>query len=179
MAYAPGAQSAKRTGPPPDPNSLRSAKRGAEWMRLAKNVRATADVPEWPDYIAAPSAQEQAFWNELWHKPQSVLWLRDGIIHEVAMYCRAFISAMQPGGFVTEKTAAERMGAMLLLSVPALLAAKVMIVDDEEPDLDAVPGQAAPVREINSARRRTVIVKPAADDELEDENESSTRDDGE
>jgi hypothetical protein len=122
--------------------------------------------------------EELAFWIELWKKPQGVFWLRDGVVHEVAMYVRTFISSMNGGGYVTEKVASERMAATLLLTVPALLAAKVMIVENDE---DATPeqdsGQPVQPQPIRSVRNRFTVVTPASDDVEEDENESSTGDD--
>jgi hypothetical protein len=164
-----GAAAARRNGPPPDPNSLNSAKRGAEWTRIPSNAREGKETPEWPDFVSEPTMEELAFWIELWKKPQSNFWIRDGMVHAVAMYCRTYISSMQPGGFVTEKTAAHRQADALLLTTPALLAAKVLIVDPiENTGDDAQTGTGTPATSIARAnggvRGRFTVVTPSADD---------------
>ena len=172
----------RSTGPPADPNSLRSAKRGSEWTRVPRNAREGMDPPDWPIYVSSPSPQELELWIEMWKKPQASLWIRDEIINQVAMYCRIYISSMQEGGFVTEKLAAERMATSLLLTVPALLAAKIMIVDpekdpSEEAEESSETGTVTPISSGNSVRSRFVVVTPSPGDVIEDEYESSTSDD--
>jgi hypothetical protein len=180
MAGSPRATALGRiNGPPANPNSLRSAKLGAEWTRIPSNARADKETPDWPAYVPEPSDEELALWIDLWRKPQATLWIRDQNELQVAMYCRLFISSMQPGGFVTEKTAAERMAGSLLLTTPALLAAKVRIVDpEEEPAPESTPaGTPVPISSASSVRDRFTVVTPAADDVSEDEYESGTSDD--
>jgi hypothetical protein len=178
MVYAPGARAAKRNGPPPDPNSLNSARRGAEWTRLPNNARDGKDAPDWPDFLLPPSMEELTFWTELWAKPQATFWARDGIYQQVAMYVRTYISSMRPGGAVTEKIAADRFAASLLLTVPALLAAKVLIINPlEETDPDSAPGTVLEHSKKQPVRSRFTIVVPSVGDEEVDENESSASED--
>lgn len=174
-----GASLGRTSGPVADPNSLRSAKRGAEWTRIPRNAREGKEAPIWPPYVSEPTDSELSLWLELWRKPQAILWIRDEVHAQVAMYCRLYISSMRVDGFATEKTAAERMAGSLLLTVPALMAAKVMIVDPEsaETDVSTAGGALAAVSPISSVRNRTVIVNPSANDATEDENESVTSDD--
>lgn len=179
MARGLGTNAARFNGPPPDPNSLRSAKRGAEWTRIPRNAREGQDTPDWPVFLSEPSMEELAFWAELWKKPQAVFWLRDGMIQAVAMYVRTYISSMQPGGFVTEKTAAHRQADALLLTTPALLAAKVLIVEPEgESEQSAtISSHPAVAQATSSVRSRFTVVTPSSDDPVEDENESVASDD--
>lgn len=179
MARGLGTNAARFNGPAPDPNSLRSAKRGAEWTRIPRNAREGKDIPDWPVFVSEPSMEELAFWAELWKKPQAEFWIRDGMIQAVAMYVRTYISSMQPGGFVTEKTAAHRQADALLLTTPALLAAKVLIVDPEETQDESVSisSHLSPGPARNSVKSRFTVVTPSADEPIEDENESGSSDD--
>jgi hypothetical protein len=171
-----GTSAARRNGPPPDPNSLNSAKRGAEWTRIPSNAREGKEAPEWPMFLSEPSMEELAFWIDLWKKPQAVFWLRDGMTHAVAMYVRVYISAMQPNGFVTEKTAAHRQADALMLTTPALLAARVMIVDP--PEVDAETGTLATIASAGvGVRGRFTIVTPSPDDLEAEVDEPSASDD--
>lgn len=174
-----GASLGRNSGPPANPNSLRSAKRGSEWTRVPRTARVGKETPDWPAYIPEPSDEELALWIDLWKKPQATLWIRDQIENQVAMYCRLFISSMQPGGFVTEKTAAERMAGSLLLTTPALLAAKIMIVDPEGEETvgPAQAGTVAPISSASSVRDRFTIVTPDPSDEIVDEYESGSSED--
>lgn len=171
-----GSAAARRTGPPPDLNSARSAKRSADWERLPKNVRENSEIPEWPPYITEASMPELAMWNELWKRPQSVFWLRDQSQNTVAMYVRTFISSMAPYSAATEKVTAHRLSDALLLTTPALLAAKVLIVDDEgeiDMDLPRIPGRPSVLGERKS---RFTVVTVDPEEEITDENEQSRTD---
>jgi len=123
--------------------------------------------------------EELTFWAELWKKPQAVFWERYGMIQAVAMYVRTYISSMQPGGFGTEKTAAHRQADALLLTTPALLAAKVLIVEPEaESDQNAtISAHPASIQATPSVRSRFTVVTPSPDEPIEDENESVASDD--
>jgi hypothetical protein len=121
--------------------------------------------------------EEFEFWTELWRKPQAVLWERDGTLQAVAMYVRTYISSMRKGGMVTEKTSAHRQSDALLLTTPALLAAKILIVDPEgEPGQD-VPASTGQVRRSQGVRSRFTVVTPDPSDSALDENESVSGDD--
>lgn len=170
MANGMGTNAARRNGPAANPNSFASLKKSADWVRIPKSVCIDDDAPEWPEYMTEPSTEELLFWRELWKKPQAVFWKRDSMTPAVAMYCRTFISAAKPGGFVTERTAAHRQSDALLLTTPALMAAKVLIVEDE--DFESETGLGAPmpgIRRISSAgtgvRSRFTVVSPAQDEE--------------
>lgn len=177
-----GTNAARINGPAPDPNSLRSAKRGAEWTRLPTNARDGKETPGWPTFVPEPTAEELTMWVQLWRKPQAVFWERDGMHNAVAMYVRTFIASMQPNGYVTEKTAAHRQSDALLLTTPALLAAKVLIVDpepeqDEAATVSPIQPQGHATPRGQGVKGRFTIVVPSTGDVTEDPNESSTSDD--
>lgn len=83
------------SGPPPDPNSLRSM-RAAEaggWKTLPAEGYA-GELPEWPLTEATP--REETIWADLWAKPQAVMWVELGQSLEVALFCRTLAEAEQP-----------------------------------------------------------------------------------
>ncbi|MFJ2949129.1 hypothetical protein ACIO8H_16095 [Streptomyces sp. NPDC087226] len=83
------------SGPPPDPNSLRSM-RAAEaggWKTLPAEGY-DGPVPEWPLTEATP--REDDIWGGLWAKPQAVMWAELGQALEVALFCRTLAEAERP-----------------------------------------------------------------------------------
>ena len=116
-----------RSGPAPDPNSLRSAKGKSDWVTLpaVPNV----DVPEFP--LPAASARELELWESHWVMPQAVLWVRNGQELALAIYVRTFAEAEVPGAAANLRTLLRQQSGELLLSMPAMLAAHVQIAVDE------------------------------------------------
>lgn len=83
------------SGPPPDPNSLRQM-RAAEaggWKTLPAEGR-TGELPEWP--LTEATDREWAIWEDLWAKPQAVMWDELGQALEVALFCRTLAEAERP-----------------------------------------------------------------------------------
>ena len=128
-----------RSGPAPDPNALRRDRDG-DFEVLPPSF--DGDVPEFP--LAAPSGAELVLWDELWTKPQGVLWARLGLKFQVAAYVRAFLESVDPGASAGLKTAVLRMEGELALSTPGLKGLRLSIADSE-PEHDAVVTQLRPV----------------------------------
>lgn len=115
-----------RSGPPADPNATRRHGSGGEWETIAGDRKAI-EVPEWP--LTKASKRELELWSDLWDRPQSVLWERNNQAFEVALLCRRFAEAEEPGAPVALGTLVRQMMDSLLLTMPSMRAARVRISD--------------------------------------------------
>jgi hypothetical protein len=61
-----------RSGPPQDPNSIRSAKAGRELRALTPF---TGDAPDFP--LPDAALRELAVWAEAWRSPQASAWISE------------------------------------------------------------------------------------------------------
>jgi hypothetical protein len=128
-----------RAGRTPDPNSLRSEKRGADWTDLPASGR-EGPTPEWP--LGSATDAEVAMWARLWRKPQALLWERDGVQDQVAVYVRTFCEGALPDAPVNRRTLVRQQEAELLLNIPSMLSALVRIV--AEPQVQTASPSARP-----------------------------------
>lgn len=140
-----------RSGPPADPNATRRHGSGSEWETIAGDQKAS-EVPEWP--LTEPSGRELELWRELWGRPQSVLWERNNQAFEVALLCRRFAEAEEPGASVALGTLVRQMMDSLLLTIPSMRAARVRISDVA---VQAAAVQTAATR--SSAKDRFKVVR--------------------
>ncbi len=102
-------------------------------------------------------------WTRLWRSPQAIVWEADGVHDTVALYVRAFIEAANPEASASARTFVRQLQDSLLLSIPALHAARYTIVDNAP--APATP--AAPARAAASKGRRhggLVVVSDEHDD---------------
>ncbi|MGR7025550.1 hypothetical protein [Geodermatophilus sp. URMC 62] len=85
-----------RSGPPPDPNSFRSAAQGATgssgWIRSSVP---TDPAPAWP--MGEATEEEAALWADLWTRPPASAWGRFHLTRDVAVYVRTLL-AFEHGG---------------------------------------------------------------------------------
>lgn len=88
------------SGPPPDPNALRRERKtdAAGWSLLPSTGR-PGDAPTWPltthgDIVVR--AREEELWDDMWSRPQAVMWERLGQEIEVAMFVRKLAEAERP-----------------------------------------------------------------------------------
>lgn len=118
-----------RSGPPPDPQALRrDRKSDPGWTVLPAEGRRGA-VPEWP--LDGQTAREAALWARFWEKPQAILWERNGQVFEVAMHVRCFAEAETPAASTSLRTLVRQQADALLLTIPAMHAARVKLSGDE------------------------------------------------
>lgn len=142
-----------RSGPAPDPNALRREREVGQWTTLPAAGR-PGDPPEWP--LEDQSEREACLWEQLWRKPQALLWERNGQHHEVAMYCRRFAEAEKRDAPVNLGTLVRQMMDSLLLTIPAMRSARVQI----EPTAGQSPAAAAPAkRNRSSSKARLTVVR--------------------
>ena len=82
-----------RSGPAPDPNSLRQgASVGSGWLPMTVP---TEPAPAWP--FGEPTEAEAAHWAALWTRPPASVWPRFHLTHDVAIYVRTLV-AFEAGG---------------------------------------------------------------------------------
>jgi len=139
-----------RSGPAPDPNALRrDRKSDAEWTVLPAEGR-KGKAPAFP--LVTPTARERALWVRFWKMPQAILWERNAQEFAVALHIRTLCEAEQFDAQANLRTLVRQQAGELLLTIPAMYAARVRIAQDEV----AVKREALPVRA--SARDRLKAV---------------------
>jgi hypothetical protein len=137
VEHMPSGGARARSGPAPDPNALRrDRKSDGEWLTLPSEGR-VGDVPAWP--FEQSNARELSLWSSLWSKPVAIIWQRDQQFEYVAMYVRTFVEAEERGASAAYRTLVRQMAGELLLTIPAMLAARVKIAADEVAEKRDVP----------------------------------------
>lgn len=154
-----------RSGPAPDPAALRRDRDGKDWVQLPYEGRA-GDPPPWPEEIPEPSVAELAHWNRLWRMPQALIWEADRVHDNVALYVRTFAECAAYEGSVGRRTLLRQMGDSLLLSIPALHAARYTIkAKPAEAEQLAEPSKKATPRRGGARALLAVAPEPDADEE--------------
>mgnify|MGYP001612917551 CR=1 FL=1 len=149
-----------RSGPPPDPQALRrDRKTDLGWTVLPAEGR-RGPVPEWP--LTEESPREAALWARFWAKPQAILWERNGQVFEVALHVRCFAEAEVPAAPTSLRTLVRQQADALLLTIPAMHAARVKLSGDEVGEKRAQAAPEAPPRVSSRSRLRAVRSAPGA-----------------
>ena len=118
-----------RSGPAPDPNALRrDRKDDGAWTTLPAEGR-QGDAPAWP--LMGQSEREAELWSLYWAKPQAILWEHNGQELEVALHVRRLGEVEMPDAPTGLGTLVRQQMDALLLTIPAMLAARVRISMDE------------------------------------------------
>lgn len=151
----PSGGSRARSGPAPDPNALRRERPGdAGWTTLPPRREGVA--PVWP--LPDQSAREEQLWARFWAKPQAAIWERDALDEQVAIFVRTFAGAELVDSSVALRTLLRQLAGELLLTTPAMYAARVKIGADAVP---VAPG--VPVRAAKASRSKSRLRVVAAD----------------
>jgi len=149
-----------RSGPAPDPAALRRSRESGQWVTLPAEGR-VGPTPEWP--LTNPTERELEVWADLWRKPQAILWEVNGQHYEVALFVRRMVESERPRSPVVLGTLVRQMMDSLLLTIPAMRAARVRIGDGGSGVSD-VESAAGPVtRRRSSARARLRVVSGDGD----------------
>lgn len=158
-----------RSGPPPSPDALRRERDSREWTKLPGSGF-QGPRPDWPeDAVADPTTAEVRMWERLWKTPQAMVWHADGVQDTVALYVRAFLEASKPEASGAARTFVRQLQDALLLSIPALHAARYVIDRDLTAEQHE-PGSTAPARPLpvasgeGSVRDRFTVVPPLDDE---------------
>lgn len=95
-------------------------------------VPVSSEVPVWP-LVRNPDRgdREMELWAGLWCKPQSDLWRLNDQLLEVALYVRCFAEAELPDASAQRRLLVRQQADALLLTIPAMRAARVRIVGDD------------------------------------------------
>lgn len=148
-----------RSGPAPDPSALRREREVGQWTTLPA-VGRVEDLPEWP--LEGQSEREARLWEQMWRRPQALLWERNGQHQEVALYCRRFAEVEKPEASVALGTLVRQMMDSLLLTIPAMRSARIRIAETVEPEGERRRPTAA--RRAGSARARLTVVRGDGDE---------------
>lgn len=125
-----------RSGPAPDPHALRRDRDAKDWVKLPAEGR-VGDAPEWPVELPTPSVAEISMWTRLWTLPQALIWEADRGHDMVALYVRTYIDSVQKDAPAARTTQAKQLAEALLLTTPALHAARYTIGTAVTPRSDA------------------------------------------
>lgn len=118
-----------RSGPGADPNALRRDRADDKaWVTLPVEGF-QGHIPEWP--LTEASGFEAAYWDELWRKPQAVMWDRLDMRRQVAAYVRAYSESTEREASAGIKTAVLRMEGELGLSLPGMNVLRWKFSEDE------------------------------------------------
>jgi len=121
-----------RSGPAPDPNALRRARKDdAQWTDLPSEGR-QADAPEWP--LTDATSRELVLWERWWRKPEALLWEADGSEDYVALTVRMFAEAEVEKASAENRKTVRMMMADLYLTRDAKARARIRIAEDETAD---------------------------------------------
>jgi hypothetical protein len=98
-----------RSGPAPDPTSLRSGAAGSSggWTRMTEPPQTP---PAWP--LGTPTDAEAALWADVWSRPPASLWERFGLARDVATYVRTAL------GFEREGHTNAALGGLTVRPIP-------------------------------------------------------------
>lgn len=141
-----------RSGPPPDPNSLRSDKRGLSFRHLPHDGY-VGEPPEWP--LPDFSEREIEVWRTAWTYPQAAAWaVEPWRWLAIALWVRTFVVCEGPNATAADKGSLHRFADQIGLT-PAGLKENGWLVApaDDQPDEEAAPTSAA-----EAARTRLKVV---------------------
>jgi hypothetical protein len=77
------------------------------------------------------TSREEDLWWAFWRKPQAILWEQNGQVYEVALHVRCFAEAEKPDASSSLRTLVRQQADALLLTIPAMRAARVKLSSDE------------------------------------------------
>lgn len=118
-----------RSGPPPDPNALRRARKDdAQWTTLPAEGR-QEPAPEWP--LTEATTRELVLWERWWRKPEALLWESDGSVDYVALTVRMFAEAEVQKASAENRKTVRMMMTDLYLTRDAKDRARIRVATDE------------------------------------------------
>ena len=141
-------------GRTPDPNALRrDRKDDAGWTTLPAEGREGA-IPSWP--LVDPLPRELDLWKQFWKKPQAIIWERNDQAFTVAMHIRTMAEAEITGANTNLRTLLRQQANELLLTIPALLSARIKIAEVVE-EVEQAPATVTPMKRLSARDRLTVV----------------------
>ncbi|MCO6011426.1 hypothetical protein NE236_41400 [Actinoallomurus purpureus] len=143
------------SGPPPDPNALRRdrASDKAGWITLPAEGR-TGEPPVWP--LTEPTRREEDLWDDLWARPQAVMWEKLGQEYEVAMCVRMLARAEAPKSSTELLKGVKQFFDSLGLSTVGMLRNRWRLSDGGTADPKPATTRRAPARKSSRSRLKVV-----------------------
>lgn len=147
-----------RSGPPPDPNSLNSAKRGLVFTALPAEGY-TGEIPRYPlPAVGGDARREGELWAWAWRTPQAHAWAAEPWRwHAVAMWVRTARICESPDATAADKNSLHRFADQIGLTPAGLKENGWKVAASEV----VKPAQASAVAK-PSTRGRLSVVRGAA-----------------
>lgn len=143
-----------RSGPPKDPNSLRSADRAA--LRVLPNQKFDGEVPEFP--LPRATVREDQLWAEAWKAPQAWAWVEEPWRWQtVALWVRRTVMAESEDANASDVNAMIRLADQIGMT-PAGLKENGWTIGAEAKSEAAKTGQSAASKQRTSAKNRFTVV---------------------
>jgi hypothetical protein len=145
------------SGPPPDPNSLKSARRGLTFVALPA-AGYDGEAPEFP--LSPASSRELELWAWAWRTPQAAMWAREPWRqHSVALWVRTAAICESGDATAADKNSLHRFADQVGLTPAGLAFNGWKIAADQlaEKRAERAPAPSAP-----SARDRMKALRGAA-----------------
>lgn len=135
-----------RSGPPRDPNSGRSERRGVqETLRVLPAEGYDGDPPKWPFPAKGTKKRERDLWKEVWTYPQACAWAEEQWHwNMVAQYVRWSVRAEDPEAPASTMAQAIRLADSIGLTAAGLLQNGWKIVAKTETEEAAEPTNTPP-----------------------------------
>ena len=141
-----------RSGPPPDPNSIRSRKKGLTFRHLPPGGY-DGKPPRFP--LPNKTTREQRVWRQVWQYPQAAVWAEQPrFLDDVALYVRVKVESEVHDASPSTRTVLFRLRDAIGLSAAGMKELGWLIGPDEEP----VAGDAEPASAAEAARNRLKVV---------------------
>lgn len=115
-----------RSGPAPDPNSLKTMKSQAAgaWLTLPAEGR-TGEAPPFPS--PNMTQREGELWESMWRKPQAIIWERDCLVELVSIFVRQLAEAEVEKASAENRKTVKGLFADLYLTSDSLARAHIRI----------------------------------------------------
>lgn len=152
------------SGPPPDPNSLKTAKRGLAFTALpAAGYRGV--IPEYPlQTMGDAGEREGKLWTWAWRTPQAEVWaVEPWRQHAVAMWVRTAVICEGEGATAADKNSLHRFADQIGLTPAGMAFNGWKIAGGEVPARTAATGTDGPQPPRKSARSRLLSAVPDAE----------------
>ncbi len=137
-----------RTGPPPDPNSLRNDRADVQGWKVLPITGRPGPAPDWP--LTPATDREVWHWERVWKTPQATEWEKLGQLIEVAVYVRRLCVVELPDATASLGNHVLRLAEGLGLTIPGLQRNRWQIAGGSP-----VPAAAGPVKPSGTDGRAT------------------------
>jgi hypothetical protein len=150
-----------RSGPPPDPNSLKSAKRGLIFSALPAEGH-QGEAPEFP--LPGITYHETSLWTWAWKTPQAEAWAAEPWRWpSVALWVRTFVKCSSEDGRAADINSLHRLADQIGMT-PAGLKENGWKIAEATPSRTAATGTDGPApAPRKSARARLLNAVPDAE----------------